>query len=377
MKAPYRELLEALRERLPAHKLIDDPLRLLAYGTDASFYRLIPQLGVRPDSEEELMGVLAECRRRYLLVTFRTAGTSLSGQAVTDSVLVQLNQGWRDYRILDAGRAIRLQPGIIGARANQLLAPYGRKIGPDPASINSCMIGGIAANNASGMCCGTAQNSYRTLRDIRVILADGTLLDTADADSRTSFRVSHGELLEALETLGRETRSNAPLAERIRHKYRLKNTTGYALNSLVDFEDGFDILAHLMIGSEGTLGFISAITYDTVPDAPLKTAALAFFPDMATGHHRGCRLPDRMSRGRGGGVDRGIPAPWLRGRHPVRACAGRQFALRLSPGLRDAGRDTAIRRIDGGRCDPGGRRVWRLAQGGARDGAQHDALCRA
>lgn len=282
MKAPYRELLEALRERLPAHKLIDDPLRLLAYGTDASFYRLIPQLGVRPDSEEELMGVLAECRRRYLPVTFRTAGTSLSGQAVTDSVLVQLNQGWRDYRILDAGRAIRLQPGIIGARANQLLAPYGRKIGPDPASINSCMIGGIAANNASGMCCGTAQNSYRTLRDIRVILADGTLLDTADADSRTSFRVSHGELLEALETLGRETRSNAPLAERIRHKYRLKNTTGYALNSLVDFEDGFDILAHLMIGSEGTLGFISAITYDTVPDAPLKTAALAFFPDMAT-----------------------------------------------------------------------------------------------
>lgn len=282
MKKPYEELHEALRGILPAERLIDDPLRLLAYGTDASFYRLIPQLVVRPDSEEELMGVLAECRRRRLPVTFRTAGTSLSGQAVTDSVLVQLNQGWRDYRILDAGRAIRLQPGIIGARANQLLAPYGRKIGPDPASINSCMIGGIAANNASGMCCGTAQNSYRTLRDIRVILADGTLLDTADADSRAAFRDSHAALLEALERLGRETRENAPLAERIRHKYRLKNTTGYALNSLVDFEDGFDILAHLMIGSEGTLGFISAITYDTVADAPLKTAALAFFPDMAT-----------------------------------------------------------------------------------------------
>ncbi|OLO11792.1 4Fe-4S ferredoxin [Chromohalobacter japonicus] len=282
MNAPYRELLEALRERLPAHKLIDDPLRLLAYGTDASFYRLIPQVVVRPDSEEELMSVLAECRHRRLPVTFRTAGTSLSGQAVTDSVLIQLNQGWRDYRIFDEGRAIRLQPGIIGARANQLLAPYGRKIGPDPASINSCMIGGIAANNASGMCCGTAQNSYRTLRDMRVILADGTLLDTGDAASREAFRTSHGELLEALETLGFETRANTPLAERIRHKYRLKNTTGYALNSLVDFEDGFDILAHLMIGSEGTLGFISAITYDTVPDAPLKTAALAFFPDMAT-----------------------------------------------------------------------------------------------
>ncbi|MCK0715382.1 FAD-binding and (Fe-S)-binding domain-containing protein [Chromohalobacter sarecensis] len=282
MTTPYKELVEALRDRLSAHKLIDDPLRLLAYGSDASFYRLIPQLVVRPDNEEELMGVLAECRHRRLPVTFRTAGTSLSGQAVTDSVLIQLNQGWRDYRVLDEGRAIRLQPGIIGARANQLLAPYGRKIGPDPASINSCMIGGIAANNASGMCCGTAQNSYRTLRDMRVILADGTLLDTGDTASRSAFRASHGELLEALEALGRETRVNTPLAERIRHKYRLKNTTGYALNSLIDFEDGCDILAHLMIGSEGTLGFISAITYDTVPDAPLKTAALALFPDMAT-----------------------------------------------------------------------------------------------
>jgi D-lactate dehydrogenase len=107
-------------------------------------------------------------------VTFRAAGTSLSGQAVTDSVLIQLREGWRGHEILENGQAIRLQPGVIGARANQLLAPFGRKIGPDPASINSCMVGGIAANNASGMCCGTAQNSYRTVRDIRVILADGT-----------------------------------------------------------------------------------------------------------------------------------------------------------------------------------------------------------
>lgn len=278
----YRELKVALAASLPDERLIDDPLRALAYGTDASFYRLVPRLVVRPENEAELRVTLAECRDRRLPVTFRAAGTSLSGQAVTDSVLIQLGRGWRDHEIVDEGRAIRLQPGVIGARANQLLAPFGRKIGPDPASINSCMIGGIAANNASGMCCGTAQNSYRTLRDLRVILADGSLLDTADPDSVATFRRSHAELLAGLERLSAETRGNAELAEKIRHKYRLKNTTGYALNSLVDFSDGIEILKHLMIGSEGTLGFISAITYDSVVDEPHKAAALAFFPDMAT-----------------------------------------------------------------------------------------------
>ncbi|MWJ29467.1 FAD-binding protein [Halomonas sp. ZH2S] len=278
----WQALKAVLLETMPAERLIDDPLRTLAYGTDASFYRLIPQLVVRAETEQELQRVLAECRVRRLPVTFRAAGTSLSGQAVTDSVLIQLGQGWRGHKILDEGRAIRLQPGVIGARANQLLAPYQRKIGPDPASINSCMIGGIAANNASGMCCGTAQNSYRTVRDIRVILADGALLDTAEPHIVSAFRKSHAALVSGLERLGNETRANEALAEKIRHKYRLKNTTGYALNSLVDFEDGIEILKHLMIGSEGTLGFISAITYESVIDEPEKAAALALFPDMAT-----------------------------------------------------------------------------------------------
>ncbi|MFC3285828.1 FAD-binding and (Fe-S)-binding domain-containing protein [Litchfieldella rifensis] len=278
----YQELKAALAAEIPGERLIDDPLRTLAYGSDASFYRLIPQLVVRVESEAELIRVLAECHSRRLPVTFRAAGTSLSGQAVTDSVLILLGRAWRGHEILDHGAAIRLQPGVIGARANQLLAPFRRKIGPDPASLNSCMIGGIAANNASGMCCGTAQNSYRTLRDIRVILADGTLLDTVDADSREAFRHSHAALLGELERLSRETLADTALADKIRHKYRLKNTTGYALNSLVDFTDGIEILKHLMIGSEGTLGFISSITYDTVVDEPEKAAALAIFPDMAT-----------------------------------------------------------------------------------------------
>ena len=166
------------------------------------------------------------------------------------------------------------------AHANRYLAPYGRKIGPDPASINSAMIGGIAANNASGMCCGTAQNSYRTVTGMRILFQDGTLLDTADPASRDEFRYARKDLLDAVDALGKEVRANTALAERIRRKYKIKNTTGFSLNALVDFEDPFDILLHLMIGSEGTLGFISEITYQTVVEHPCKASALMIFPQI-------------------------------------------------------------------------------------------------
>ncbi|MCY1200623.1 glycolate oxidase, subunit GlcD [compost metagenome] len=130
------------------------------------------------------------------------------------------------------------------------------------------------------MCCGTAQNSYHTLAGLRLVLADGTLLDTEDAASVAAFRRSHGPLLAELAELGRQTRADTALASKIRHKYRLKNTTGLSLNALVDFDEPLDILSHLLVGSEGTLGFISAVTYDTVPDHPHKASALIVFPDV-------------------------------------------------------------------------------------------------
>lgn len=285
MKQAYQELYNELSGFISKERLIHDELRTLAYGTDASFYRLIPQLVVRVDNEQEVIAVLKATAARNLPVTFRAAGTSLSGQAVTDSVLIQLSSNWRGYRIHGHGDAVSLQPGVIGGKANQLLAPFQRKIGPDPASINAAMIGGIAANNASGMCCGTAQNSYNTVENMRVIMADGTLLDTADEGSRKAFEQCHGGLLAELKALGEKTRNNQQLADLIRHKYRLKNTTGYSLNSLVDYSDPFEILKHLMIGSEGTLGFISEVTYRTVIEHPLKAAALIFFPDMESTCH--------------------------------------------------------------------------------------------
>ena len=273
-------LIHALQAALPARQVITDDLRRLAYGTDASFYRLIPQVVAVIENEDQARTVLATARQHDTPVTFRAAGTSLSGQAISDGVLALIGEGFATFELADDASQVRVGPGMVGGEVNRRLAPLGRKIGPDPASIGAAKIGGIAANNASGMCCGTAQNSYKTLAGLRVMFADGSLLDTEDPLSVAAFKASHAALLGELDRLGRETRANAALAGRIRHKFKIKNTTGYSLNALVDFEDPIDILAHLMIGSEGTLGFMSRITYQTVPEDPYKASALVFFPDI-------------------------------------------------------------------------------------------------
>jgi D-lactate dehydrogenase len=276
----YKILYEQLILSIDKKRIFHDPLYTLAFGTDASFYRLIPRLVIRANDENEVSLILKESSRLDIPVTFRAAGTSLSGQAITDSVLVIAGSNWRKFQINENGSEIRLQPGLTGGRANSLLAPFGRKIGPDPASINSAMIGGIAANNASGMCCGTARNSYKTLAGMRIILADGTILDTRNQSDRKAFLKSHSQLISDINDLAKKASGNTSLAERIRKKYKMKNTTGYSLNALVDFTDPFDIIDHLMIGSEGTLGFIADISFKTVIEQPKKASSLMIFPDI-------------------------------------------------------------------------------------------------
>jgi D-lactate dehydrogenase len=267
---------------IPKQNIITDALRTITFGTDASFYRLVPKIVINVESEKEVQLILREANKLRLSVTFRAAGTSLSGQAITDSILVRLGQGWRKYRVFDNACKIQLEPGIIGGHANAILAEFDKKIGPDPASIDSAKIGGILANNASGMCCGVEQNSYKTLDSMRLVLADGTAVDTAENKSRAEFGRSHAPVLEKLRQLRTRVLADEQLTERIRYKFKIKNTTGYSLNALVDFEDPYDIMIHLMIGSEGTLGFISDVVYRTVVEHRHKASSLIFYPDMKT-----------------------------------------------------------------------------------------------
>jgi len=280
MGKSYQQLADMLQTRIDDNRIFTDQALLLAYGTDASFYRLIPKLVLRLKNLDEVIFTIKACAQFNIAYTFRAAGTSLSGQAVSDSVLITLTDDWRNHKIQDNGHKITLQPGVIGADANKYLASFGRKIGPDPASINTCKIGGIAANNASGMCCGSAQNSYRTVDSMKLVFADGALLDTASSESICTFKIKQSHLISGIKMLWDEVANNETLTQRIRHKYRLKNTTGYSLNALVDYSDPIDVIKHLMIGSEGTLGFIAEITYNTVIEHPHKASALIVFNNI-------------------------------------------------------------------------------------------------
>ena len=250
----------------------------LAWGTDAGFYRMIPEEVLHPTTEAEVQAILARAHKEGKHITFRAAGTSLSGQAISDSLLVVCGKKWEQYTVHDNGKSITLQPGIVGQRVNEILKPYGRYFTPDPASLKAAMVGGIVMNNASGMCCGTHANSYRVLKSVRIILPDGTILDTGDKESRAQFMMTHPKFIRKIDDLRIKTQNNPVLCELIRKKYSIQNVTGLSILPFVEYNDPFDIIAHLMVGSEGTLAFLSSITVTTGEIQPYSASALLLFP---------------------------------------------------------------------------------------------------
>jgi len=276
----YTAFLKEIRTFVPAERIYTDELRRLAWGTDASFYRLIPQVVIRSVNEQEVAYLLAAANSLGLPVTFRAAGTSLSGQTLSDSILIVAGKYWENYTIEQGGKEIRMQPGLIGQRVNEILKPFGRKFSPDPASVKSAMVGGIIINNASGMNCGTHANSDKVLLSARIVLPDGTTLDTGNAVSRADFAVKKPDFIRKIAALRDKVRANEALAERIRKKYLIKNVTGLNLLPFIIYDDPFDIITHLMVGSEGTLAFLSEVVMKTEHDYPYKASAMLYFEDI-------------------------------------------------------------------------------------------------
>lgn len=261
-------------------RIFDDYLRCFCYGTDASCYRYVPKIVVKAHNESEIIKLYELSNKYGTPLCFRAAGSSLSGQSCSDTVLVIATFGWKDIKI--EKNSVHLGCGVIGSDANEAIKSLGKKIGPDPATITTAMIGGIFSNNSSGMCCGVAQNSYNTIKSVRLILRDGFVLDTSDTNSVSEFRKNYPEICSQIAQIRDEISSDEDLKALIHKKFKIKNTTGYSINAFVDFKDEIDIIQHLFVGAEGTLGFVSRVEYEMVADAKFKACALLFYEDILT-----------------------------------------------------------------------------------------------
>ncbi|MEV0157122.1 FAD-binding and (Fe-S)-binding domain-containing protein [Micromonospora sp. NPDC050686] len=254
-----------------------DRLRL---AHDASHYLLHPSAVVTPTDAEQVGALLRHSRRTGTPLTFRSGGTSLSGQAVTDQLLVDTRRHFRDLTVLDDGRRVRVQPGVVLRQVNARLAPYGRKLGPDPASESACTVGGVVANNSSGMTCGTEFNTYRTLESARLVLPSGTVLDTGARDADERLRAAEPELHAGLLRLRDRVRGNPDSVRRVRAQYAMKNTMGYGVNAFLDHDTPAELLTRLVVGSEGTLAFVAEATLRTVPVHRHAATGLLVFADL-------------------------------------------------------------------------------------------------
>src|ERR1043166_9013983 len=197
------DLQSELSQILPSSRVHTRLIDRVAYANAASYFRLVPQAVVQPNSISEIQALFKFSQKNRIPMTFRAAGTSLSGQAVTDGILVDISKHWGKYTVEDNARLIRTQPGIVGGFLNNVLKPYGRRIGPDPASIDACMMGGILSNNSSGMCCGVIENSYHTVHSMTIVLPNGFVLDTADANAAQVFENEQPQITKGLLDLKR------------------------------------------------------------------------------------------------------------------------------------------------------------------------------
>ncbi|MFD5940416.1 FAD-binding and (Fe-S)-binding domain-containing protein [Streptomyces griseus] len=274
---PLRSELTAL---LGADKVLWKISDLVRYASDASPYRFLPRVVLVPEDLDDVSAILSYAHGKGREVVFRAAGTSLNGQAQGEDILVDVRRHWTGVEVLDEGARARIGPGTTVMRANITLARYGRLLGPDPASAIACTVGGVVANNASGMTAGTTRNSYRTLASLTFVLPSGTVVDTAAPAADEELARAEPGLCAGLLELKAEIEADEELTARIRAKYTIKNTNGYRLDAFLDGATPVEILRGLMVGSEGTFGFISEVVFDTLPLDRRISSALLFFPSL-------------------------------------------------------------------------------------------------
>ncbi|GAB3182987.1 FAD-binding and (Fe-S)-binding domain-containing protein [Nesterenkonia halophila] len=274
------DLATDLAAALGAEQVLGRAIDRHARAHDASHYLLVPQLAAVAEDAEAVAAALAVAAEHRTPVTFRAGGTSLSGQASGDGLLLDTRRGFRGIEVLDDGARVRVQPGATLRAVNARLARHGRALGPDPASEAACTVGGIIANNSSGMAAGIEHNTVRTLESMTVVLASGTVVDTAADDAEARLCAAEPQLVATLERLRDAVRADEAAVAEIAARFAMKNTMGYALDAFCEVDSPVALLSRLLIGSEGTLGFVAEAVFTTVPVQPRAATGLLVFDSV-------------------------------------------------------------------------------------------------
>ena len=210
------DLIALLGKENVLHRAID----LVRYASDASPYRLVPQVVVLPRTTDDIVKLFRYCRETGRHATFRAAGTSLNGQSQSDDILIDVRRHWYGGKVEDDGRRVRARPGMILGHINSMLERHGRRLGPDPASSHACTIGGVIANNAGGMRCTVQKDAYHTVSALTFVTPSGAVIDTSRPDAEKAVCAGRaaacGRLARAAKRASGRSGAGGPYASQVR-----------------------------------------------------------------------------------------------------------------------------------------------------------------
>ncbi|GAA1868497.1 FAD-binding and (Fe-S)-binding domain-containing protein [Pseudonocardia ailaonensis] len=241
-----------------------DPAHRAMWSADASNYRKVPIGVVSPRDDADVEAALAVCREHQVPVLPRGAGTSIAGQAVNTAVILDFTRHMNAILSIDPdARSARVQPGVICDQLRDAAAPHGLTFGPDPSTHNRCTIGGMVGNNACGSHSVAWGKTVDNTESLELLTYRGSRLDTA---------APTGEIPEKLAAL--HDRIGSRVAEAFPDLTR--RVSGYNLDQLGG-PGGPGALAKAIVGSEGTLGVITAATMRLVESPPARALAVLGF----------------------------------------------------------------------------------------------------
>jgi FAD/FMN-containing dehydrogenase/Fe-S oxidoreductase len=262
-------LVEALR-RAGVGDVDDSTLARAMYSTDASLYRVVPQVVVRPRHVDEIVAAHTVAREYGVPLTARGAGTSIAGNAVGTGIVVDTRRHLdRVLEVDPESRTALVEPGAVHAALQAQARPLGLRFGPDPSTHTRCTIGGMIGNNA----CGSRALGYgRTVDNVvslDVLTGSGErlLLDAGTAASSGPAKRLDALVGENLATIRREFGRFG------------RQVSGYSLEHLLP-ENGRR-LDRFLVGSEGTLALVLGARVSLVEDAPFRALAVLGYPSMA------------------------------------------------------------------------------------------------